>query len=357
MSNKYLYIVIFFLLLTSKSIAQMNPDSLVWPGDVNNNGIVNHTDLLYLGASLGSQLVERDSISTNWEGMGAPFNVPAAFNNVLPSIAFADCDGSGFIEELDADAIEINYGLTHDNLLQDEFIKTPGLFSEIYFPTSETLFIEASNTYEIDISLGAENSIDEFYGLSFSIEFNTDFVDINSVFFTLENDWMDLDQQGLLQFQRINGNRLHVAISRKNRMSTNGGGVIGTVSLIIEDNVTELNSAVEIMGIENAEIVNQNLNSYQEVYEGNFIVDFINPIHTVRPDNFKIYPNPSSNGQFLIEGLDSYESIVITDIMGRKQNFIFDKNQIQIENFSNGIYFMEVTTKESKWIEKIVIQY
>ena len=42
------FIVILLLVSSQRLKGQggMNPDSLVWPGDANNSGLVNHVDLL-----------------------------------------------------------------------------------------------------------------------------------------------------------------------------------------------------------------------------------------------------------------------------------------------------------------------
>ncbi len=336
-----------------------NPDSLVWPGDVNNNGIVNHVDLLYLGSAFNAEGSSRDLVSTDWQGMSTPMNWnPALFSDEFPSFAFADCDGDGLVQEADIEAIINNYGETHDSLYSEQFFKIPGAFSELYFSASSAIEATAGGEYFVDIFLGDENSpIEHFYGAAFKFNIDTEFLDMDSFSFAPDNTWMDPEQNGLLEIQKYNGNSLEIALCRKNQSNTAGGGKIGTARFIIVDDVPGFAGETEVISIEEAYVVNNTLDAYQQVYGGSVFVDFTNPIENpIKPSGFKIYPNPSNNGIFKIKGLEDYESISIMDIAGRRQKFTLNHNELKINNISNGIYFMEIITSKGKWTERLIIQ-
>ncbi len=83
----------------------------------------------------------------------------------------------------------------------------------------------------------------------------------------------------------------------------------------------------------------------------------INNVNSVHP--IKIYPNPAQN-IFNVELPDVLFEINITEITGKrifKEKDIFGKAQIDCKNFSNGIYFIRVTTnKQEIWNRKIIIK-
>ena len=61
---KVLRILPFFLIC----LVQITSAQLVWPGDVNNNGIVNEVDLLTLGKAFGAAGPSRGETNLIWQG-------------------------------------------------------------------------------------------------------------------------------------------------------------------------------------------------------------------------------------------------------------------------------------------------
>jgi hypothetical protein len=72
--------------------------------------------------------------------------------------------------------------------------------------------------------------------------------------------------------------------------------------------------------------------------------------------NFKIIPNPN-NGYFVVE-LNSFSEIKVTDVLGRLVYSKFsnhEKNNLDLTNQANGIYFLEVSSSGFKNTSKIII--
>ncbi len=78
----------------------------VYPGDCNNDGVVNEIDVLPIGVFFGMQGPARPTSTTNWEGK------PAELWDD-PRATYADANGDGTIDELDVLAIGPNWGSTH----------------------------------------------------------------------------------------------------------------------------------------------------------------------------------------------------------------------------------------------------
>lgn len=79
---------------------------LVWPGDTNNDGIVNQNDVLPLGLHWSRTGSARQNASMFWQGQPAtPWTPEAA--------TYADADGNGVVNQNDVLPIGINWGKTH----------------------------------------------------------------------------------------------------------------------------------------------------------------------------------------------------------------------------------------------------
>ncbi len=352
--------IAFFSCLCFNAYSQ-NPDSLVWPGDVNNNGIANHVDLLYVGASYNTQGEERDQITTDWVGNPAPSGWnDLFFTTEMPSFGFADCDGNGMIGMEDVLTIENNYGLTHDTLFEDQFNDIPGSFNELYFPLDEPIQAQSGDSYSIDLHLGdIYNDIQNFYGIAFTIEVNPNFVNLGSVSFAINSGWIAPNGGDLIDINKKTDNIIEVALSRINMTPVTGHGPIGTLSIVIEGNVTELSSEQEIIRLDKIHVVDEYLYAYQQIFGGNITIvnGETTSNNTVISANrpIKIFPNPSLDGKFRVSGLDTYESLSIIDITGRRTQVEMYDQEINLNSFPKGVYFLEIMTSEGKWTEKLMI--
>ncbi len=78
-------------------------DFKVWPGDVNNNGVVDERDVLALAQHIGSTGPARNSQGIDWEGQQVePWEDSSA--------TYADTDGDGVVDHEDLKAIVFNFG-------------------------------------------------------------------------------------------------------------------------------------------------------------------------------------------------------------------------------------------------------
>src|SRR4026209_2622117 len=71
---------------------QANAQITVWPGDANNDGLVNNLDILNLGLGFGKQGNPRDSVSSIWKQEQVQ-----PWTDVLPTglnLGFTDCIGN-----------------------------------------------------------------------------------------------------------------------------------------------------------------------------------------------------------------------------------------------------------------------
>lgn len=136
----------------------------VYPGDCDNNGIVNEYDILPIAAYFLNEGHERAGVSVNWAAHDVQlWDIPAA--------TFADANGDGRVDEIDLIAIGVNWGNRHDNAaLSFDFINvnSPILRSNlriIYNSLSGQSEATTAMKALIEHTLGLESTVPLHYTL------------------------------------------------------------------------------------------------------------------------------------------------------------------------------------------------
>lgn len=219
----------------------------VRPGDVNNNGIVNEFDLLYLGLAFGETGTARATIDSSWTAQTIIENWTGSFPNGL-NFVYADCNGDGVVSEADADVIEKNYLESHNDvpfIPDDVLAGVAGEDPKIAFLT-EDLVVPEGGSIDLDIGLGSANiPVDSILGLAFTIKVNPELFQGNRIKFKFEKDsWLGADDavsitKNLKQNPKENG-RFTVAFTRTDKMPVADFGLIGKVSFVLETDIIDL---------------------------------------------------------------------------------------------------------------------
>jgi len=210
----------------------------VWPGDSNNDGVANMLDLLQLGRTIGEFGLARTNPSLDWYGQFASEWGKSTFGSNL-DFKYADADGNGEVDEDDIDGLDDSYNLTHAVHPEiNPFIKT--------YPIS--LVPITSGPYSIgdmviyDLLLGQPNAeAINMYGFTYSLGYNTSFVDESSVDIDFEeSSWIYTNNNSpvltLVKNLELKG-RVDAGLTRTNGYSVSGQGKVARVSFIIEDDV------------------------------------------------------------------------------------------------------------------------
>lgn len=105
----------------------------IWPGDTNNDGIVNELDIENIGMNWYEETTERNEITYNWDSHEVIFEWEYDYGKL-----FADCNGDGIINIEDVMALCLNWNKTHEAGETITFTKTElqnnrALFEEIYY--------------------------------------------------------------------------------------------------------------------------------------------------------------------------------------------------------------------------------
>ena len=360
---------IFLFAICSLFFSQTFFAQTVWPGDVNNNGIVNEVDLLYLGLAFGESGPSRTSIDSSWAAQEIIENWSSNFPNGL-NFAYADCNGDGLVSEADADVIEKNYLETQDDIMvipDDVLEGVVGEDPKIIFLEND-LVVPEGGSIDLNIGLGSVDSpVDSILGLAFIIKVDPELFQGNRIKFKFDKDsWLNPDDDvSITRFLKDNpkeNGRFTVAFTRKDKMPVADFGSIGTVSFVVESNVIDLltnnNDSLEvaidsvIMTDENLEplpaigaSINLQLEELIEEDNDSTITSTYNPIL----DKIKVFPNPTS-GWLLVKTANIHtENFEVLNTLGQvifsQKGTTSNFQSLDLRHIPQGSYWLRFYTE------------
>jgi len=235
----------YYIWFTLLFFGQISTAQNIWPGDVNNNGVVNKIDLLYVGYAYGSLGTPRIEPSDTWEAKEAPGLWANNFPNGT-NFAFADCNGDGIVDQLDANIVISNLDLQHDDVvfMPDE---VPVGNSEVD-PTCRFIntppAAPVDQLFNLELALGNEEiPVDSLSGFTFFLNVAPDIIGKNALDFAeikLSSDtWLDGAETAsiLVQERDLDGVKLKVAYTKTDQKALSGEGSIANPNsglLIVE---------------------------------------------------------------------------------------------------------------------------
>ncbi len=335
----------------------------LWPGDVNNNGIVNGVDILYIGQVWHLEGPVRANQNTSWQGTNyTPWE--GAFANGA-NHALADCNGNGEVDEDDIEqAVLPNWGLTHGDITDD--IYNNGVEGEDIVMRLEPVdeLVYGGDAVEIVLELGTEtNPVSDFNGISMKLNFDAEFIaDVVDFDFVLdENTWLDDNPTDSLKVyleKNIDTGEADLTIiKRRNIFQTSAGfGKVGTFYIIVEDIV--VGDALDTFNIkvENVLMVDDGFNSSPVVTDESGVAvagpEFLVSNKDMTSDlakDIKISPNPAND--YLSIQVPDYadiETISLMNIVGQEFQLSNYKRgghfTINLEAYPAGIYYLSLKT-------------
>jgi len=340
----------------------------VWPGDINNNGIVNNIDVLYWAVAKGATGDSRMSPTGDWVGQ----DLPAAWDLNFPeglNYAYADCDGDGDVDDDDKTIIENNFGQVHGEVIPDQYANGVEGADPPLLLAPNTTVVPAGGTLEAELSLGTEtDSISNFYGIAFTVTYDPNVVGNRGNDFTLDildDTWMNgMGDDKVIKF--LNNDRdngiAQIAIVRKNQVPVSGLGKVGTFSIVMEDIVVGLSS----INATDIKMVDLSLVDTPIVpTEVTFSVDSTTAtVRSITRRGIKVFPNPVSGQQINIELENPEEHIRLVQlfdtngrlISSRALDTIGAKQQISLDHLPSGIYTFKVITDKRIYIHSFFRQ-
>ncbi len=208
------------------------PDTeCVWPGDADNNGVVNQYDLLYLGLGMGTTGELRPDSILKWQGNESA-DWPLATPTRQINFKNMDANGDGVIAPGDTLPIALHWG-NAINPWKSNYFALPGPADSIHthwnigLPGGDTL--QAGIQVEIPVVLGTPTvPVSGVLGLTFSISIDTSLLAAVPRF-VASDSWLGDPSSDLIYLQKYfpGQNRTDIALTRTNGTTGGGFGEIG----------------------------------------------------------------------------------------------------------------------------------
>ncbi len=312
---------------------------VVWPGDADNNGLVEIQDVLQVGIAQNRQGPGRPNMSQVWTPQAAiAWNSSSAGINDL----FADCDGNGVIDANDLSPIADNFGETQQ--------KTGGLAADgiplcLVYPDS----VSAGETIQVAVYLGDSLvPVPNAYGFALVLSYDAQVVDSTQVQPVIGGTWLGTPGQDLLNFG-IQQTNFHWAISRDDNIDIVGFGLVGGVEMVMIDDLAKTEALT-------VQVIDAILIDAQ----GNEIPVTLDQCPQKRaPTGLRLFPNPVANQMTLEWGDLEAEEVAVYGLDGRLHYRTTEVAAPQIdvdtESWNDGIYIVRVQFRNGLLTRKILI--
>lgn len=355
MQLRYLFLFIFFF------SQQLGMTQSVWAGDVNNNGIVNKIDLLYLGYAFGETGPARVDTNSIW----IPMALPTAWEGNFPNgvnFLFADCNGDGIVNELDAGVIRQNAGLIHDDIPvvpEEILIGAEGVNPACQFNNPPTA-IPVDQVFKLDINLGDMGiPVENLSGLTFTIDIAPDIIGMNNLQLTFKEDaWIEPDSSQAIQLQQIDEERarLKVALAKTGRVPVNGSGTIAEASFIVIGDLVDflMVDSVTFM-LDSITVLDNELNPIPIVPDTiKLAIDknlSVNTFDVVEKSSIDVYPNPNKGMVLLEANGNVLQKVELFNQLGQlvfmQELAATEFQSIDFQHLRSGAYYLKIYAKEA----------
>ncbi len=327
----------------------------IWPGDTNNDGIVNMEDLLQIGLGYGAMGASRHRLSNGWYPQLARGDWEDVFIDSL-NLKYADCNGNGVISIRDTTAIINNYSEVQGKTTSSEEVAAA---LNLYFEFPSGVIYNAGDSVTLPLYLGSEEEpVEEFYGATFTLEYDTDLTEFGTfeVDF-IANSWLGTPDSNVIYLTHPNPllGTVDIGITRIDHVNSAGHGQIAEVSFVLIADILgkdwELGEVAYPLGIKNVKAINNrgeilpvggipaSLTIQVEEEEESIMEDL--------PIEINMYPNPAKEYCVLessVSGLISRVSVF--DLNGRRLIYgeVGEESSVSLDVSSlyNGVYLVKM---------------
>lgn len=335
----------------------------VWPGDVNNDGIVNHKDLLIFPNHVGVSGKSRNNINTFWK----EHQVLAWSNSFLGvNGSHYDADGDGQSQLNDTFGILSNYGKTHPLFITPTYAGFIDTSSIVPIKIElEQKNLRVGDTLRMNVLVGSNEKIaKDLIGLSYSIKYDTAIFGASTkIGFDDRGSWLTNGSPSINRiFNHFENKSWDVVNTRLFSTIKSGIGSVGSIIIIIDEiiiqKIEQRNLKEMVFEIQDAMVIG---NSIPKVRNFNLKSDTLQVVLPVNEINdFKtevsIYPNPFASDLFLSNPGNTQLELELYDVSGRVMMKMRSMNSLihmDVSDFSKGLYILKMNSNNGSRIIKI----
>lgn len=349
---------------TDSAIAMVAVDScFVWPGDANNDSVVNNYDLLPIGlyhSQIGSS---RANTSNLWQAESSNNWGPIQSNG--SDIKHVDCNGDGLIDNNDTLAIHLNFNLAHayspNNNYYNEMRQTT---PDMYFVINNSSY-NAGDLVDVEIWLGTSAiPVYNLYGIAFNINYLSSLVQSGTENLIFPSSWLGTPATNAINISKIDPivNTVYGAETRIDHNNAYGFGKIANFKFQLKNTISP--NSIMIFSF-SSYVANDSVGALL-LFSTKTDSIIINPIttgvqETNKYEEISIYPNP-----FTLQTTISFNreiknaTIKVVDVIGQEvKNIKFSGTEIIIQKgeLKAGIYFVQVVSSGGLLANrKVVVQ-
>jgi len=220
--------------------------NLVWPGDSNNDGTVDHFDFLSWGLAYGNTGAARPNATTNWEGQQAP-DWPVSIEGVNGK--HQDCNGDGVVDSLDRQVIQNNYNNIHE-FTYSVYEASPMIFEiedDIIINGDPTILVYVKYSDRRDVALHGVSGVVDLRGWR-----------INDV--TIDVTDSSLEPDDVFQSYNARNNQLEFSLNRTDKTNITLNGPIARI-IIDHANANASNARYNNISVQNGMAIQANGNT------------------------------------------------------------------------------------------------
>jgi hypothetical protein len=363
--------------LDSNGHGPIENTSYMWPGDANNNQLVNFVDdALYMVLANGITGPARPVFNTICMGPIEYGRMSDFGEEWLTSFGIgvnhknADYDRSGLVDTSDVSQFASLYtswqGFPDSVTLPNPFRKIKNIESQnlLYefslVPENDTV-IPGDNIKIYMIAGSIQNPIDTVCGFAFSLFANPNIITIDSI--SLPNNDLGLTGTDLytFTFQNFNNYKMTALTCRTDHQNvTNLNDTIGVVYAHVSPTIIVPTTVPINIDEFNAVKADGYPISFNILNGSVFVYPIQNEVHEKLLTPINVYPNPVSEELRIDAGYHNIERITINKPSGQlilEDAWNVNKNSIQMRNMPSGIYYVSIWTNDSVMHFQVAVQH
>lgn len=352
---------------TDTAQKQITISDCVWPGDANDDKVVDMKDFLAIGMAYGDTGLSRPSASLTWTGQPCEEWKDTIAGGI--NAKHSDCNGDSIVNYADTIAISKNYSLTHSKsaLLNQGSPSDPGF---AITPLSDSVSI--GKTFQASISIGSQkNPVQNLYGMAFTISADPSLFETDKSSIKIISSFFGTDSVDLMDMKIINSSNssVDIGLTRTDHKNVSGYGSFAILSVPVKASIPMKNIKTAL-SISNNTQISFNGKSIPLYFSSDSVVvtQHTSAINSASQflSGITIYPNPFSSSTSVQYTLlkPSKVTIGLFDMTGKQIGIIQDHHQqtgnysldIDAENYhlTPGLYMLKFITEDGYVSRKIV---
>ena len=323
------------------------PDS-VWPGDANDDLVVNNLDILNVALANNNRGPQRTGAGLLFIAQACPDWQQSFLNNV--NFKHADCNGDGVISPDDTIAVTMNYGMIHQKLSGQQREKTTSL-PDLYFDPAGAVY--NGQMVSLPVKLGTQSlPMPDLMGLAAQIHITGAVLQQQPSVTASTGSWLTAPGAGLLYQKRFT-NRVDVTLTRIDQQQDTISGTIAWLHLELQalasgDTIFLSFQNVVMMDNQGTELIGYN------IIDTGFVPQPTDVQSTLPEHSFTIVPNPSKGAAVLITDWTGNVIVELMDFTGMQKKAFHASlsgqgSQVQLPaDLPSGIYLIRIREASGK---------